>query len=95
MSQDEFFKNEAKMSRSDTVKKNIPTRKFHVNHLYSKAELKADRTRKYKNNKISTAKYTCLTFLPLNLFYQFTKFSNIYFLMMAFLQVPFFPHWCR
>mmetsp|Transcript_30715 Transcript_30715/g.30204 ORF Transcript_30715/g.30204 Transcript_30715/m.30204 type:complete len:219 (+) Transcript_30715:222-878(+) len=84
---DELLKNDVKMSRTETVKKNIPNRRFHVNHQYSKSELKADRTRKFKNNKISTAKYSCLTFLPLNLFYQFTKFSNIYFLMMAFLQM--------
>mmetsp|Transcript_1437 Transcript_1437/g.936 ORF Transcript_1437/g.936 Transcript_1437/m.936 type:complete len:130 (-) Transcript_1437:2173-2562(-) len=75
------------MSRTGTVKETVPNRSFKVNHVYSKQELKADPSKRFKNNMIATAKYTCLTFLPLNLFYQFTKFSNIYFLMMAFLQM--------
>ena len=38
------------------------------------------------DNKIQTNKYTILTFLPLNLFEQFSKLANIYFLMIAILQ---------
>ena len=41
----------------------------------------------YADNKVTTAKYNFITFLPLNLFFQFTKFANIYFLFLAFLQV--------
>jgi phospholipid-translocating ATPase len=42
-------------------------------------------------NKIRTAKYTLFTFLPKNLFEQFRRAANIYFLFMAALQViPYF-----
>lgn len=33
------------------------------------------------DNKISTSKYTKITFLPKNLFEQFSKLSNAYFLV--------------
>lgn len=39
------------------------------------------------SNKVSTTKYTCLTFLPKNLFYQFTKLANGYFLFLILLQL--------
>lgn len=39
------------------------------------------------NNKIFTSKYNVLTFLPMNLFEQFSKLANIYFLLIAILQV--------
>ena len=35
------------------------------------------------DNKISTSKYTCLTFLPKNLMLQFSKLANIYFLVFS------------
>lgn len=38
-------------------------------------------------NEISTAKYTLLTFLPVNLFEQFTRVANLYFLLTAILQL--------
>ena len=41
----------------------------------------------FKKNVIRTSKYTLLSFLPKNLFLQFTKLANIYFLMICFLQV--------
>ena len=40
----------------------------------------------YKSNKISTSKYNCLTFLPKNLWEQFHKLANVYFLILATLQ---------
>ena len=40
----------------------------------------------YLNNKISTCKYNALTFLPKNLYEQFNKLANIYFLILAVLQ---------
>ena len=43
----------------------------------------------FKSNEIHTAKYTWLTFLPKNLFFQFSKIANIYFLvMMIFQMIP-------
>lgn len=41
----------------------------------------------FPNNSIRTSKYTPLTFLPLNLRDQFSKFANIYFLMIIILQM--------
>jgi len=38
-------------------------------------------------NSISTGKYTVLSFRPVNLFQQFTRVANMYFLFIAFLQL--------
>lgn len=46
-----------------------------------------DRSRQFLGNRISTAKYTILTFLPLNLFEQFSKLANFYFLSLALLEL--------
>ena len=40
----------------------------------------------YPNNKISTTKYNCLTFLPKSLLYQFARLANVYFLATAIIQ---------
>lgn len=42
---------------------------------------------KLATNEISTAKYTLLTFLPVNLFEQFMRIANLYFLLCAILQL--------
>jgi phospholipid-translocating ATPase len=42
----------------------------------------------YPRNKIRTAKYTPLTFIPKNLFLQFHNVANIYFFFIVILQVP-------
>lgn len=41
----------------------------------------------YATNEIRTAKYTLLTFLPVNLFEQFLRIANLYFLIIAILQL--------
>uniref|UniRef100_A0A2H6NAE7 P-type ATPase N-terminal domain-containing protein n=1 Tax=Micrurus carvalhoi TaxID=3147026 RepID=A0A2H6NAE7_9SAUR len=43
--------------------------------------------RKYADNAIKTAKYNFFTFLPLNLYEQFHRMANVYFLFMILLQV--------
>lgn len=48
---------------------------------------KKDRARRFQSNKISTTKYSCLTFLPKNLFEQFTKMANAYFLLLTLLEL--------
>jgi hypothetical protein len=49
----------------------------------------ANKPFKYKKNNISTTKYNLITFLPKNLFEQFTRLANLYFLFIAILQVCF------
>lgn len=44
-------------------------------------------TTQYKRNKIRTAKYTPLSFIPKNLFYQFHNIANIYFLFTIILTI--------
>jgi phospholipid-translocating P-type ATPase (flippase) len=46
----------------------------------------ANKPFKYKKNNISTTKYNLITFLPKNLFEQFTRLANLYFLFIAILQ---------
>ena len=41
---------------------------------------------KFKNNSISTGKYTIVTFLPKFLYEQFRKYANIFFLTIGLLQ---------
>ena len=43
------------------------------------------------NNRIQTSKYTVFNFLPKNLFYQFMKMSNVYFFVIAILEVISWP----
>jgi hypothetical protein len=40
--------------------------------------------RNFANNYISTTKYNLLSFLPLNLFEQFRRIANVYFLIVSF-----------
>ena len=46
----------------------------------------------YRRNKIRTAKYTPLSFVPKNLWFQFHTIANIYFLFLIILAVSF---WSR
>ncbi len=39
----------------------------------------------FSNNQVSTTKYNWFTFIPLNLFQQFSKFANLYFLFLCIL----------
>ena len=42
---------------------------------------------RFRINKIITSKYTRYTFIPKNLFEQFSKMANVYFLFILVLQV--------
>ncbi|KAM7151887.1 putative phospholipid-transporting ATPase IM isoform 4-T4 [Macrochelys suwanniensis] len=44
-------------------------------------------TFQYANNRIKTSKYNILTFLPVNLFEQFQRVANAYFLFLLILQL--------
>lgn len=47
---------------------------------------------KFITNRISTSKYSIVSFLPKFLFEQFRKYSNIFFLCIAVLQVTALRH---
>lgn len=49
-------------------------------------------TARYGRNKIRTAKYTPLSFIPKNLWYQFHNIANIYFLFLVILSVSITSH---
>eukprot|EP00357_Protocruzia_adherens_P031663 CAMPEP_0115028812 /NCGR_PEP_ID=MMETSP0216-20121206/36574_1 /TAXON_ID=223996 /ORGANISM="Protocruzia adherens, Strain Boccale" /LENGTH=1250 /DNA_ID=CAMNT_0002405169 /DNA_START=45 /DNA_END=3797 /DNA_ORIENTATION=- len=48
---------------------------------------KGEQATLFMKNKISTAKYNVITFLPKNLWEQFHKLANVYFLVIAVMQV--------
>ena len=45
-----------------------------------------NKSKKIKNNSISTTKYNIITFLPKALLFQFFRLANVYFLVIAILQ---------
>jgi magnesium-transporting ATPase (P-type) len=61
----------------------MPPRLFEVNTEFRSEQ----KDRVFKHNGISTAKYNCLTFLPLNLFHQFSKMANAYFLLLTLMEL--------
>uniref|UniRef100_A0A3Q3WF51 Phospholipid-transporting ATPase n=1 Tax=Mola mola TaxID=94237 RepID=A0A3Q3WF51_MOLML len=74
----------AKRQRKKKTKEN-KTRSVHANILYDNAKGEENPNRHYANNKIKTTKYTVLSFLPKNLFEQFHRFANVYFVFIALL----------
>jgi hypothetical protein len=54
--------------------------------VYSNDRLQ-NKTFKYANNVVITSKYNIITFLPLNLFEQFLRVANTYFLILLLIQV--------
>ncbi|CAF1120882.1 unnamed protein product [Adineta ricciae] len=58
----------------------VTSRKFRAN------ERRDDSTQEFVNNRISTSKYNLITFLPKNLFEQFRRLANSYFLILVCLQ---------
>ncbi|CEP00899.1 unnamed protein product (mitochondrion) [Plasmodiophora brassicae] len=62
--------------------KRQPTRAISVNDRLQNQQ------REYPSNVIRTSKYTPLTFLPINLFEQFRRISNFYFLIIICISIP-------
>ncbi|OCF37231.1 phospholipid-translocating ATPase [Kwoniella heveanensis BCC8398] len=49
--------------------------------------MKGDPIIRYVRNKVRTSKYTIITFLPKNIFEQFRRVANIYFLFLVIIQL--------
>lgn len=52
----------------------------------SDADKQVELAKRFKGNGIRTSKYSVLTFLPLNLYTQFRKAANMYFLVISYMQ---------
>ncbi|XP_060617302.2 phospholipid-transporting ATPase IC [Anolis sagrei] len=61
-------------------------RAFHEQPHFMKTEYLCLKKSKYAGNAIKTYKYNAITFLPLNLFEQFKRAANFYFLILLILQ---------
>lgn len=59
---------------------------FVIIHSLDRMIISNQPDREIPDNRIRTSKYTFLTFIPLNLFEQFSKLANVYFLVIAVLQ---------
>jgi len=70
------------ISSSDKKEKKLSQRKMLVAD-----PKKTKRKYNYPNNFVSTSKYNVITFFPKALLYQFTRYANIYFLMIAIVQL--------
>jgi len=68
----------SRMEKQSIIGEDIKWRKIHLND-FSDLNLPE---RIFKKNEIHTAKYTWYNFFPKNLFSQFTKIANLYFLIM-------------
>ncbi|XP_069825818.1 phospholipid-transporting ATPase VB isoform X2 [Dendropsophus ebraccatus] len=64
-------------------KKDDGKRIIRSNLLFQGSKWKENPNSVYQNNTIKTTKYTILSFLPKNLFEQFHRFANMYFVMLA------------
>ncbi len=60
-----------------------PSRRIHINDPIK------NETQKFLHNRITTGKYNLLTFVPLFLWEQFSKYANLFFLFIACIQVGF------
>ncbi|KAL6107638.1 atp10a [Pungitius sinensis] len=74
-----------KRPRKKKKPKETKTRTVHANTLRERTKGGEDPNRHHANNRIKTTKYTVLSFLPKNLFEQFHRFANVYFVFIALL----------
>uniref|UniRef100_A0A2K6C9C8 Phospholipid-transporting ATPase n=1 Tax=Macaca nemestrina TaxID=9545 RepID=A0A2K6C9C8_MACNE len=61
-------------------------RKYHGQPHFMNTKFFCIKKSKYANNAIKTYKYNALTFIPMNLFEQFKRSANMYFLVLLILQ---------
>ncbi|KAG8439094.1 hypothetical protein GDO86_005342 [Hymenochirus boettgeri] len=65
------------------TKKDESNREVRSNLLFEGPNWNENPNNQYQTNNIKTTKYTFLTFLPKNLFEQFHRFANVYFVAIA------------
>ncbi|WVW84748.1 hypothetical protein I302_106783 [Kwoniella bestiolae CBS 10118] len=78
-----------KIKGKGKAKEPLPRRSVYVN-INLPANLltvKGDPIVRYVRNKVRTSKYTLITFIPKNLFEQFRRVANIYFLFLVIIQL--------
>ncbi|KAK9728789.1 drs2 neo1 protein [Basidiobolus ranarum] len=66
-------------------------RKIPISTTTTRPYIREDTKKPYISNRITTARYTLLNFLPKQLYAQFSKVANLYFLFVACLQL--IPGW--
>ncbi|PKU43951.1 hypothetical protein llap_5742 [Limosa lapponica baueri] len=81
--QNEELEKRAKVKKRK--KKNENKRVIISNLPFGSKKWKENPNRYYDSNKIKTTKYTIFTFLPKNIYDQFHRFANIYFVVIALL----------
>ncbi|KAJ3992228.1 phospholipid-transporting ATPase 1 [Lentinula boryana] len=64
-------------------------RNVYVNHPLGHSELdqNGEPIARYERNKVRTSKYTIITFIPKNLFEQFRRVANIFFLVVVIVEL--------
>ncbi|XP_029439242.1 probable phospholipid-transporting ATPase VB isoform X2 [Rhinatrema bivittatum] len=73
----------AAMRRRQRKKKEDQSRVVTSNLPFERCQWKDNPNQDYDTNEIKTTKYTVLSFLPKNLFEQFHRFANLYFVAVA------------
>lgn len=76
---------ERQRKRRRRKKKESKTRLVHSNLLLPEAEADKSKRTVLASNRLKTTKYTALSFLPKNLFEQFHRLANVYFVFIALL----------
>lgn len=82
---EEYIKSVTRNDKQSVIGQEIEWRKFSFN---DNSNLQAPENI-FKSNEIHTSKYTLWSFVPKNLFFQFQKIANMYFLvLMCFQMIP-------
>ncbi|KAI0635354.1 phospholipid-translocating P-type ATPase [Trametes polyzona] len=91
-----FFRRGTEKRRTDTAESGAPAahipgvrRNIYVNYALPLDEVdnNGDPIVRYVRNKVRTSKYTVITFIPKNLYEQFRRVANLYFLALVIVQV--------
>ncbi|CAG8521260.1 6113_t:CDS:10 [Diversispora eburnea] len=70
-----------------SLKSGLQSRQVFVNEPLPPSQLEHGRPKQlYSTNKVTTSKYTLLTFIPKNLYEQFRRIANFFFLLLVVLQ---------